>query len=456
MSQKTSVTSTGISSSIPLKDSEITQKTFNKIALRLLPFLVLCYFAAFLDRVNVGFAALTMREDIGLSATAFGLGSGIFFISYFIFEVPSNLMLARVGARRWIARIMITWGLLSACTAFVWDAKSFLVLRFLLGAAEAGFYPGILYYLTQWFPNKRRAQIVGFLLLSNPLATIIGGPVSGLILSGGAHSGLEGWQWLFILEAMPAVILGIIVLLRLPEKVEDVSWLTQQEKQIARKALDEDFNARQRKSSVEVSRIFFHPLVLSLALIFLGISMTNATVNFWLPQLIKSAGFSIMATGFLSVIPYIAAVIALLWWGKRSDRKNERVFHIVVPLVLAIAGIAVTAFSKGALLNVVGLTMASAGLFAVLPVFWTLPPLFMVGPAAAGGIAVINSIGNLGGFFGPTAMGYVKDLTGDFGQGLLINVLMLSISLITMLLFASKTGLRNRIITGNNAMSNDK
>lgn len=456
MSQNISVNSTNASATSSCNNDEMTQKTFSKIALRLLPFLVLCYFAAFLDRVNVGFAALTMREDIGLSATAFGLGSGIFFISYFIFEVPSNLMLARVGARRWIARIMITWGLLSACTAFVWDAKSFLALRFLLGAAEAGFYPGILYYLTQWFPNKRRAQIVGFLLLSNPLATIIGGPVSGLILAGGAHSGLEGWQWLFVIEAIPAVILGIIVLLRLPEKVENVSWLTQQEKQAARKALDEDFNTRQHKSSVEVSGIFFHPLVLSLALIFLGISMTNATVNFWLPQLIKSAGFSFVATGFLSVIPYIAAVIALLWWGKRSDRRNERVFHIVAPLVLAIVGIAITAFSKGALLNVLGLTMASAGLFAVLPVFWTLPPLFMVGPAAAGGIAVINSIGNLGGFFGPTAMGYVKDMTGDFGLGLLVNVLMLSISLITMLLFASKTGLKNRIVTDDNAITRSK
>ncbi|WLI76455.1 MFS transporter [Kosakonia sp. H02] len=442
MSQNSSVTSTSKSAYVPLQESETTQKTFNKIAWRLLPFLVLCYFAAFLDRVNVGFAALTMREDIGLSATAFGLGSGIFFISYFIFEVPSNLMLARVGARRWIARIMITWGLLSACTAFVWDAKSFLALRFLLGAAEAGFYPGILYYLTQWFPNKRRAQIVGFLLLSNPLATIIGGPVSGLILSTGAHSGLQGWQWLFVIEAVPAVILGIIVWLRLPEKVEDVKWLSDQEKQTARNVLNEDLTQRQHTSSVEVSRIFFHPLVLSLALIFLGISMTNATVNFWLPQLIKSAGFSFIATGFLSVIPYIAAVIALLWWGKRSDRRNERVFHTVVPLVLAIAGIALTAFSKGALLNVLGLTMASAGLFAVLPVFWTLPPQFMVGSAAAGGIAVINSIGNLGGFFGPTAMGYVKDLTGDFGMGLLVNIVMLTVSLITLLLFAAKTGLR--------------
>ncbi|PIJ50342.1 hypothetical protein BL250_12615 [Erwinia sp. OLTSP20] len=422
----------------------MSQKAFNKIAWRLLPFLILCYFSAFLDRVNVGFAALTMREDIGLSATAFGLGSGIFFISYFIFEVPSNLMLERVGARRWIARIMISWGLLSACTAFVWDSTSFLVLRFLLGAAEAGFYPGILFYLTQWFPDKKRAQIVGFLLLSNPLATIIGGPVSGFILSVGAHSGLQGWQWLFILEALPAVILGIMVLFKLPETLGDVRWLSEEEKTAARQELEQDRLRRAQKASVKLSGIFFHPYVLSLALVFLGISMTNATVNFWLPQLIKNAGFSLMAVGFLSVIPYVAAVVALLWWGRRSDRKNERIFHIAAPLALAIVGVVMTAFSGSALLSIAGLTLASAGLFAVLPVFWTLPPQFMVGAAAAGGIAVINSIGNLGGFFGPTAMGYVKDVTGDFGAGLLVNVVMLSLSLMTILLFALKTGLAKK------------
>ncbi|WP_202306779.1 MFS transporter [Dryocola clanedunensis] len=443
MSQEISAIPTSLKT-LSEKDEE-SKKVFNKITLRLLPFLMLCYFAAFLDRVNVGFAALTMREDIGLSATAFGLGSGIFFISYFIFEVPSNLMLAKVGARRWIARIMITWGLLSACTAFVWDEKSFLTLRFLLGAAEAGFYPGILYYLTQWFPNKRRAQIIGLLLLSNPLATIIGGPVSGFILSTGAHHGLAGWQWLFIIEAFPALILGFIVLFRLPEKIENVGWLSEEEKKVARAVLDDDLSQRKKKSKVIVSRIFFHPMVLSLALIFLGISMTNATVNFWLPQLIKGAGFSFIATGFLSAIPYIAAVIALLWWGKRSDRHNERVFHIMLPLALAIVGVSLTAFSNGALVSVIGLTMASAGLFAVLPVFWSLPPQFMVGSAAAGGIAVINSIGNLGGFFGPTAMGYVKDLTGDFGAGLSVNIFMLSVSLLTMFIFARKTGMgKNR------------
>lgn len=441
MSQEISAAPANTSSHLLAEHNEKTKKVFNKIAFRLLPFLVLCYFAAFLDRVNVGFAALTMREDIGLSATAFGLGSGIFFISYFIFEVPSNLMLAKVGARRWIARIMITWGILSACTAFVQGEKSFLALRFLLGAAEAGFYPGILYYLTQWFPDKRRAQIIGLLLLSNPLATIVGGPVSGFVLAAGAHHGLAGWQWLFLLEALPSLILGLIVLFRLPEKVEDVNWLTGEEKNVARQVLNDDLQQRTKKSSINVSGIFFHPVVLSLALIFLGISMTNATVNFWLPQLIKSSGYSFIATGFLSAIPYIAAVIALLWWGKHSDRHNERVLHIILPLLFAIIGVTLTASGSSALSSVAGLTMASAGLFAVLPVFWSLPPQFMVGSAAAGGIAVINSIGNLGGFFGPTAMGYVKDLTGHFGAGLLVNIVMLSVSLLTMLVLARKTGL---------------
>ncbi|HAV1831816.1 TPA: MFS transporter [Enterobacter hormaechei subsp. steigerwaltii] len=406
-----------------------------------MPFLILCYFAAFLDRVNVRFAALTMREDIGLSATAFGLGSGIFIISYFIFEVPSNLLLARFGARRWIARIMVTWGLLSACTAFVQDSTQFLILRFLLGAAEAGFYPGILYYLSNWFPDRKRAGIIALLLLSNPFATIIGAPVSGIILSMGPHSGLQEWQWLFILESIPSIVLGILVLLMLPEKVEDARWLSDKQKRVARQELDADVVNRKSRAKVELSHIFHHPWILGLALIFLGIAMTNSTINFWLPQIIKSAGFSILATGFISMIPYIAAVIALLWWGKRSDRKNERFFHMMAPLAVAITGISLTALSSASVLQITGLTLASAGLFALLPVFWPLPPKFMVGAAAAGGIAVINSIGNLGGFFGPSAMGYIKDLTGSFSLGLGVNITMLSISFITIAIFATRTKL---------------
>ena len=425
-------------------DAAVSEPVFKKIAFRLLPFLVLCYFAAFLDRVNVGFAALTMREDIGLSATAYGLGSGIFFLSYFIFEVPSNLLLARYGARRWIARIMITWALISACTAFVQGSTSFLILRFLLGAAEAGFYPGILFYLSNWFPARKRAQIIALLLLSNPFATIIGAPLSGFILSMGPHSGLQEWQWLFLLEAIPSLVLGILVFFRLPEKVEDAAWLSDREKNIARAELDADMASRQRKAKIELRHIFHHPWILGLALIFLGIAMTNSTINFWLPQLIKNAGFSIMATGFLSMIPYIAAVLALLWWGRRSDRKNERFFHMMAPLLFAIAGLAITALSSAQVMQIAGLTMASAGLFALLPVFWSLPPQFLVGAAAAGGIAVINSIGNLGGFFGPSAMGYIKDLTGSFSLGLLVNITMLTVSLVTLLVFATRTTLDNR------------
>lgn len=414
---------------------------FKKVALRLLPLLVLCYFAAFLDRVNVGFAALTMRDDIGLSATAYGLGSGIFFLSYFIFEVPSNLLLARFGARRWIARIMITWAIISACTAFVQGSTSFLILRFLLGAAEAGFYPGILYYLSTWFPNRKRAQIISLLLLSNPFATIIGAPLSGLILSMAPHAGLHSWQWLFLIEAIPSLVLGALVLFLLPEKAADVSWLTPHEKTVVKQALDEDIAQRKSKTTVKVSGIFHHPWILGLALVFLGIAMTNATINFWLPQIIRNAGFSIIATGFISMIPYIAAVIALLWWGRRSDRKNERFFHMMAPLVVAIIGISITAISSQQLLQITGLTMASAGLFALLPVFWSLPPMFMTGAAAAGGIAVINSIGNLGGFFGPSAMGFIKDLTGSFSAGLLVNITMLTVSLVTLVIFATRTKL---------------
>jgi Sugar phosphate permease len=441
MTQETSATSAYIVPAASAGHNEQSKKVFNKIALRLLPFLVLCYFAAFLDRVNVGFAALTMREDIGLSATAYGLGSGIFFLSYFIFEVPSNLLLARFGARRWIARIMITWALLSACTAFVQGSTSFLILRFLLGAAEAGFYPGILYYLSNWFPAHRRAQIIGLLLLSNPFATIIGAPLSGIILSMGPHAGLQEWQWLFLLEAIPSLILGVLVFFRLPEKVEDAAWLSDDEKIIASKEMAADMASRQSRAKVELKHIFHHPWILGLALVFLGIAMTNSTINFWLPQLIKNAGFSILATGFLSMIPYIAAVVALLWWGRRSDRKNERFFHMMAPLVFAIAGLCTTAFSSTQVLQITGLTMASAGLFALLPVFWSLPPQFLVGAAAAGGIAVINSIGNLGGFFGPSAMGYIKDLTGSFSLGLLVNITMLMVSLVTISIFATRTKL---------------
>jgi MFS transporter, ACS family, tartrate transporter len=412
-----------------MTDAVQDKPVFDKIAWRLMPLLVLCYLSAFLDRVNVGFAAISMRQDINLSATAFGLGSGIFFITYFLAEVPSNLALARFGARRWIARIMISWGIVSALTAFVWNGTSFLGVRLLLGAAEAGFYPGILLYLTEWFPDRRRAQIISFLLLSNPLATIIGGPVSSLILSTVGKTGaLHNWQWLFLIEALPPIILGLVVLLFLPDRVEDAGWLSPVEKQAARAALAADLASRKRTARVDLRQVFAHPAILALAIIFLGISMTNATVNFWLPQMIKQSGFSITGTGFLTAIPYIAGVAGLLFWGRHSDRTGERRWHVIAPLLLAAAGVTLAAISPLPLPRVAGLTISATGLFAVLPVYWALPPRLMVGTAAAAGIAVINSIGNLGGFIGPSAMGFLADRTQSFGGGLALLVVMLLIA----------------------------
>jgi MFS transporter, ACS family, tartrate transporter len=414
------------SASLTNAASHETGQVFDRIAWRIMPLLVLCYLSAFLDRVNVGFAALTMRADIGLSATAFGLGSGIFFLPYFLLEVPSNLALARFGARRWIARIMISWGIISAATAFVWNGPSFLAVRLLLGAAEAGFYPGILVYLTTWFPDRRRAQIIALLLLSNPLATILGGPISGLLLSMDHHGALQSWQWLFLLEAIPPMLLGVIVLYLLPDRIEDARWLAPDEASAVRQVLDADLSARHKTARIPLRQVFHHPQILALAFIFFGISMTNATVNFWLPQMIKGSGFGVVATGFLTAIPYIAGVLGLLVWGRRSDRRGERRFHIIAPLLLAAAGVIFAAISAAPLPRILGLTISASGLFAVLPVYWTLPPLLMVGSAAAAGIAVINSIGNLGGFFGPSVMGYMRDRTGSFGAGLMVDAVMRS------------------------------
>lgn len=394
---------------------------FRKIAFRILPLLVLCYLSAFMDRVNVGFAAVSMREDIALSATAFGIGSGVFFLSYFLLEIPSNLALTKFGARRWIARIMISWGILSGLTAFVWNGPSFITLRLLLGAAEAGFYPGVLLYLTQWFPEKRRARILGYFILANPLATIIGAPLSGWLLSIGDFGSLKGWQLMFLVEAVPAVLLGIVTFFYLPDRVTDARWLSDDEKNQVVAQLKKEEAQTVHRARIDLRHVFTHPTILGLSFIFLTISMTNATVNFWLPQIIKSSGFSTYVTGWISAIPYVAAVGSLLFWGRHSDKTGERRYHILIPMVAAAVCIAVSGFFDAPVIRILGLTVASAGLFAALPIYWSLPGRFLVGSAAAGGIAFINSVGNLGGFIGPSAMGYLKDATGSFGGGLLLD-----------------------------------
>ncbi|WP_186144512.1 MFS transporter [Burkholderia gladioli] len=394
---------------------------FRKIAWRILPLLVLCYLSAFMDRVNVGFAAASMREDIGLTATAFGIGSGVFFLSYFLLEIPSNLALTHFGARRWIARIMVSWGILSALTAFAWNGPSFITLRLLLGAAEAGFYPGVLLYLTQWFPEKKRAQFIGYFILANPLATVIGAPLSGWLLSTGGFGGLKGWQLMFLVEAVPAVLLGIVTFFCLPDRISDARWLSDDEKRQVTTQLQTEATRTVHRGRIDLRQVFMHPRILGLSFIFLSISMTNATVNFWLPQIIKSSGFSTYVTGWISAIPYVAAVGSLLFWGHHSDRTGERRYHILIPMLAAAACIAAAGFHDLPLVRILGFTIASAGLFAALPIYWSLPGRFLVGNAAAGGIAFINSVGNLGGFIGPSAMGYLKDATGSFGGGLLLD-----------------------------------
>ncbi len=402
--------------------------TFRRVAWRLLPLLTLCLLCAFIDRGNVGFAALTMRADLNMSAGAYGLGAGIFFISYFFCELPSNLILARVGARRWIARIMISWGVLSAATAFSWNVPSFLVFRFLLGAAEAGFYPGALFFLMQWFPDGWRARMTSFLLLAVPLSSAISAPISGMLLGMNGVAGLHGWQWLFIIEAVPTVLLAIVLLCTLPNRIEEAGWLSAQEKADARKLLDAEAQNRHRVAQVDLRAMFAQPRVWLLGLVLFFNSMTNGTVSFWLPQIVKSGGFSNVAVGFIVSIPYTIGAVVLLLWGMHSDRTGERRWHVVLPLLVSATGIGLAAVFDQVGLRITGLTLAATGMFSVLGIIFTLPGEFLLGLAAAGGIAVINSIGNLGNFAGPYAVGLLKDYTEGYGAGLALDACTLLIA----------------------------
>lgn len=406
---------------------EIT--TLAKVTKRLVPFLIVCYFVAYLDRVNVGFAALTMNQDLGLSQTAFGFGAGIFFIAYFIFEVPSNLLLERFGARKWIARIMLSWGILSGLMAFIpniaratglGNEYTFYLLRVLLGVAEAGFFPGIIFYLTLWFPTEYRARIVGYFMAAIPLSTVIGAPISGILLYLHGGFGLAGWQWLFIIEALPAIILAVVVFFYLTDRPTDATWLTQDERDWLSAKLAEERRQREAVREYTVMEVLFDPRVIGLSLVYFGAVATNYGLSFFLPQIVKTFGLNTFLTTVVSAIPYLVGVIAMVWWGRRSDHMAERRFHTALPLFLAAAGIAVSTALDDPTLKMLALCVAGFGIFACLPVFWALPTAFLSGAAAAAGIAVINSIGNLAGFAGPFAMGWIKDHTGSYTGGLLL------------------------------------
>jgi D-galactonate transporter len=408
---------------------ELEGRVIRKVSARLIPFLIVCYFIAYLDRVNVGFAAITMNKSLGLSATMFGFGSGIFFLAYFLFEVPSNLALDRFGARKWIARIMVSWGVLSGLMAFIpgiakatglGNEATFYGIRVLLGLAEAGFFPGIIFYLTLWFPSLYRGRIIGFFMAAIPLSSAIGSPISGQILGMDGVGGLEGWQWLFILEAAPAIVLAVVTFFYLTDRPETAAWLAPDERAWLTQRLSAERHQREQHNRHSIAQAMLDRRVLGLSLVYFGAVACNYGVGFWLPQIIKAFGYSNAATGWLVAIPYAVGALAMVWYGRRSDVKRERKGHAAIALVVAAAGIGGSTLTDDPTMTVVAFTIGACGVFAVLPVFWTLPTAILSGSAAAAGIAVINSIGNLSGFVGPYAMGWIKDATGSFTGGLLL------------------------------------
>jgi MFS transporter, ACS family, tartrate transporter len=416
--------------------SELEDRTMRKVAFRIVPFIMLLYFVAYLDRVNIGFAALTMNKDLGFSPAVFGFGAGIFFWGYFLFEVPSNIILEKVGARLWIARVMITWGLVSGVMAFVWDSTSFYVLRFLLGAAEAGFFPGIILYLSYWFPARRRAAVTSLFMAAAPISVVLGSPVSSALLELHGTSGLRGWQWVFILEAVPAVVLGIIVLFYMTDKPEKARWLADDERTWLVEAMNAERSNKAATAHHSIWRGLADLRVLALSLVYFGTSAGLYTLSIWAPQIIKGFGLTNMQVGFFNAIPPTVAVIAMYLWSWHSDRQNERTWHVVLACLAAAIGLALAGVSSTAFAVITALTLVNVGISAAKPPLWSMPTLFLSGPAAAAGIATINSIGNLGGFVGPAMIGWIKDLTGSFLGGLYFVAGLLVISAVLTLILA--------------------
>lgn len=416
--------------------TEIEARTLRRITWRIAPFIMLLYFIAYIDRVNIGFAALTMNKDLGFSPAVFGFGAGIFFWGYFMFEVPSNIVLDKVGARLWIARVMITWGIVSAAMAFVWNDTSFYVLRFLLGAAEAGFFPGIILYLSYWFPAQRRATVTSLFMAAAPISVVLGSPLSSALLEMNGVGGLRGWQWMFILEAVPAVILGFVVFFYMTDKPEQAKWLKDDE----RAWLVEAMNAERASKASAARHSIWAGLadirVIALALVYFGTSAGLYTLGVWAPQIIKGFGLSNMEVGFLNAIPPTVAVVAMYLWSWDSDRRNERTWHVVIACLTAALGLVLAGFSTTALAVVAALTLVNVGISAAKPPLWSMPTLFLSGSAAATGIATINSIGNLGGFVGPSVIGWIKGSTGSFVGGLYFVAGLLVFSAILTLVLA--------------------
>jgi ACS family tartrate transporter-like MFS transporter len=408
---------------------DLEQAVSRKVATRLIPFLGLLYFAAFLDRVNVGFASLQMNRDLGISDEAYGLGAGIFFAGYCLFEVPSNLLLHRIGGRRWIARIMLTWGLISGATAFVHGPAGFAVLRFLLGVAEAGFFPGIIYYLTYWVPAARRARMIGAFMVAVPLSTAVGGPVSVAIMKLNGAAGMAGWQWLFVIEALPSLVLGVVTLFVLPDSPADARWLTAAERYWLERTLASEVTAQATDTLPSALRSLLDSRILSLSLCYFGVQIGFYGVILWLPQILRSIGIGVVSIGITVGGVYGLAALAMVRWARHSDRRGERPWHIAAAAAVACIGLVATAaLAESAAVAIATITVGAVGTLAMLPIFWTLPSTLVRGVAAAAAIAFINSLGNVGGFVGPILIGWLKATTGGFSAGLVVAAIAVAAS----------------------------
>lgn len=393
----------------------------NKVFRHLIPLLFLLYILNFLDRVNVGFAALSMNQDLNFGPAVYGLGAGIFFAGYCLFEVPSNLVLYRIGARVWIARIMVTWGLVASAMILVHTTTGFYGLRFLLGVAEAGFFPGIIFYLTYWYPARERARAYAWFLAAIPICGVVGGPISGALLGLDGWLGMRGWQWLFLLEGIPSVVVGVMVLWLLPDRPGVAKWLTPDEAQWLETTIAAERAGRESEDSHQFRKVFANPMVWALGLCYFLLIAPLYGFALWLPQLLKaSAAFSNFEVGVITAIPYSIAAIGMILNGRHSDRTGERYLHLVVPALVAVVGFWAVTLSGSTVALVAALSLTAFGVLGWLGPFWSLPTAFLKEQGSAGGVALINSLGAVGGFFGPYVIGKLKEQSGSFSSGLLV------------------------------------
>jgi ACS family tartrate transporter-like MFS transporter len=413
----------------------VEQRAIRKITWRLIPFLMLLYLVAFLDRINVGFAALTMNKDVGLTSQMFGLGAGIFFLGYFVFEVPSTVILHHVGARFWIGRVMISWGVVSVAMAFTQGPISFYVLRFLLGLAEAGFFPGIILYLSYWFPANHRSGVTAMFMAAAPIAGFIGSPVSGALMQLDGLVGLRGWQWLFLLEGVPAVVLGFVAFRFLTNRPVEAAWLAEDERDWLSSTIEREQTAIRDHRGHSAWRALADWKVLALSVAYFGTSAGLYTIGFWAPLIIKGLGFSVFHVGLLVAIPNLIAVVGMILWSRNSDRTGERYWHAALACLIGALGMAVAARAGGStLLAIGGLSLTAFGVSAAKPPLWSLPTKFFAGTGAAAAIGLINSLGTLGGFAGPYMIGSTNGTSGNFTRGLYLVGGTLVVSAVTIVI----------------------